>query len=390
MKITAVEQLHVSGGWDNWSFLKLSTDTGLVGWSEFNQARGRRGLAQVIEGLSGLVVGEDPRNVSRLAARLFSATQSTTGGLQSLAAGAFENACLDLKAKDLGIPVHELLGGALRRRLPLYWSHAGLYRAVHAHLFGPVIDAAAVRSPADLTGLGAEVRGKGFRALKTNLLRFAPGERTAVLRGSGPFELNIEKPIVDTAVSQLEALRHGAGDGIGLMLDLNFNFKPEGFRRLARALEPFDLTWLEIDSHSPAALASIRQSTRLPIASLEAVLGRRALLPYLEAQAVDVAIVDVVFNGMAESMKMAALLDAFDVNVAAHNSHGPLGSLMSAHFCAAIPNFRIMEFDPDEVPWRRQLLTAPFTVEGGEFELPAAPGWGADIDEAVARAHPAH
>jgi L-alanine-DL-glutamate epimerase-like enolase superfamily enzyme len=120
------------------------------------------------------------------------------------------------------------------------------------------------------------------------------------------------------------------------------------------------------------------------------VLGRRALLPYLEAQAVDVAIVDVVFNGMQESVKMAALLDAYDVNVAAHNSHGPLGSLMSAHFCAAIPNFRILEFDEDEVPWRRSLLTQPFMVKDGAFQLPTGPGWGADIDEAVARAHPPH
>src|SRR3954467_6056709 len=75
VKIVSVEDLHVSGGWDNWSFLKLTTDTGLVGWSEFNQARGRRGLAQVIRGLSELVVGEDPRNVGKLSARLYSATQ---------------------------------------------------------------------------------------------------------------------------------------------------------------------------------------------------------------------------------------------------------------------------------------------------------------------------
>jgi L-alanine-DL-glutamate epimerase-like enolase superfamily enzyme len=113
------------------------------------------------------------------------------------------------------------------------------------------------------------------------------------------------------------------------------------------------------------------------------------LKPYLDAQAVDVAIVDVVFNGMMESFKMASMLDAYEINVAAHNSHGPLGSLMSAHFCSVIPNFRILEFDEDEVPWRRQLLTNPFTVERGEFVLPAGPGWGADIDEEVARAHPA-
>jgi galactonate dehydratase len=390
VKIVSASDLHVSGGWDNWSYLKLTTDTGLVGWSEFNQARGRRGLAQVIAGLSDLVIGEDPRDVSRIAAKLYSVTQSTTGGLQSLAAGAYENACLDLKAKALGVPVYELFGGALRRELPVYWSHCGLYRAVHAHLFGSVIDDRPVRVREDLAWLGEQVKQRGFRHLKTNLLRFADGERTVVQKGAGAFELNITKELVQTVAAQLDALQRGAGPGVGLMLDLNYNFKPEGFRRIARAVEDFDMTWLEMDSHAPAALAAIRRSTRTPIASLEAVLGRRALLPYLQEQAVDVAIVDVVFNGMPESVKMAALLDAYDVNVAAHNSHGPLGSLMSAHFCAAIPNFRIMEYDEDEVPWRRQLLTKPWSIANGLFQLPTGPGWGADIDEAVARAHPAH
>jgi len=390
VKIVSVEDLHVSGGWDNWSFLKLTTDSGRIGWSEFNQARGRRGLAQAIRGLSELVVGEDPRNVGKLSAKLYSATQSTTGGLQSLAVGAYENACLDLKAKELGVPVYELFGGALRTQLPVYWSHVGLYRARHPELFGKVIASPPVRTRDDLRALGAEVREKGYRNLKTNLLRFREGEKTIVQRGDGAFELNVNKELVAMVVAQLEALASGAGSEVGLMMDLNFNFKPEGFRRMARAVEEFDMTWLEMDSHAPAALAAVRQSTRTPIASLEAVLGRRALLPYLEAQAVDVAIVDVVFNGMQESVKMAALLDAFDVNVAAHNSHGPLGSLMSAHFCAAIPNFRVLEFDEDEVPWRRQLLTHPFTVADGHFQLPTGPGWGADIDETVARAHPAH
>jgi galactonate dehydratase len=390
VKVVAVEDLHASGGWDNWSFLKLTTDTGLVGWSEFNQARGRRGLAEVIRGLSDLVIGEDPRNVGKLSAKLYSATQSTTGGLQSLAAGAYENACLDLKAKALGVPVYELFGGALRQSLPLYWSHCGLYRAKHAHLFGSVIDAMPVRSREDFTPLGAEVKARGFRALKTNLLRFKPDGNAEVARGAGAFELNVTKELVYAAVAQLDALRLGAGADVGLMMDINFNFKPEGFRRMARALEDFDMTWLEMDSHAPEALAAVRQSTRTPIASLEAVLGRRALLPYLQAQAVDVAIVDVVFNGMLESVKMAALLDAYDVNVAAHNSHGPLGSLMSAHFCAAIPNFRVLEYDEDEVPWRRALLMKPWTVKDGALQVPTGPGWGADINEDVLWAHPPH
>jgi L-alanine-DL-glutamate epimerase-like enolase superfamily enzyme len=103
---------------------------------------------------------------------------------------------------------------------------------------------------------------------------------------------------------------------------------------------------------------------------------------------VDVAIVDIVFNGALEAMKMASLIESYEVNVAAHNSHGPLGSLMSAHYCAAIPNFRVLEYDADEAPWRQQLLTHPHQVENGEFIVPDRPGWGADIVEDVARAHP--
>jgi L-alanine-DL-glutamate epimerase-like enolase superfamily enzyme len=88
-------------------------------------------------------------------------------------------------------------------------------------------------------------------------------------------------------------------------------------------------------------------------------------------------------------MRMAAMADAYEVNVASHTSSGPLSTVISAHYCAAIPNFRVMEIDVDEVPWRGKLLTRPYAVENGEFLLPAGPGWGTDIDEEVVRAHPA-
>ncbi|RZS85306.1 mandelate racemase/muconate lactonizing enzyme family protein [Pigmentiphaga kullae] len=389
MKIARVEQFHVDGGWDDWSFLKLTTDDGLVGWSEFNQSRGRRGLASVVRGMADLVMGEDPRGVGRLSARLYALTQMTAGGLQALAIGAYENACLDLKAKALGIPVCELFGGALRSELPVYWSHFGMYRARNLDLFERVIGQAPVRRLDDLKRLAEEAARRGFRALKTNLLVFQDGKPATIGRGTGAFELNIDHAIEQRVVDQLAALREGGGPGMGLMMDLNFNYKTEGLRRLARAVEPLALTWLEMDSHYPDALGLIRRTTSTPIASLETVLGRRALKPYLDAQAVDVGIVDVVFNGMAESVKMAALLDACEINVAAHNSHGPLGSLMSAHFCAVVPNLRFLEYDEDEVPWRRELLTRPWTMRDGNFVLPEGPGWGADIDEEVARAHAA-
>ncbi len=87
-------------------------------------------------------------------------------------------------------------------------------------------------------------------------------------------------------------------------------------------------------------------------------------------------------------MKIAAMAESFEINVAPHNFNGHLGTLMSAHFCAAIPNFRVMEIDVDEVPWKDALVTAPPVVQGGELLIPSGIGWGAEVNEEVVRAHP--
>lgn len=391
MKITALETIHVDGGWAVFSYLKVSTDSGLVGWAEFS---GHETIPAVIQSMAARVVGKDPSRLNEIDALLYTLQRPAPGGLVARAAGAILNACLDLAAKSLGVPVYVLLGGAVRERVPVYWSHCGLFRLSYANLFEQLIGKPAVRTLDDLRRCGEEVAAAGYRALKTNLLRFdgawptthSPGIGRGSLRGHP--ELNVDDRIIVALVDQLSALRAGAGNEVALLVDLNFNYKPEGFRRLARAVEPFNLMWLEMDMPDPLALAGIRNSTHTPIGSLEMQLGRKNIRPFLDAGAVDVAIVDPQWNGVLESTKMANLADIYDVNVAAHCSAGPLGALMSAHFCAAIPNFRIMEYEADMVPWGADLLSVPNRVENGEFVLSDAPGWGADIDEAVARAHP--
>ena len=107
-----------------------------------------------------------------------------------------------------------------------------------------------------------------------------------------------------------------------------------------------------------------------------------------ENQSVDVAVVDVPWNGVWESVRIATLAEAYEVACAPHNFYGHLATLMSAHFCAAIPNFRIMEYEVDDVPWKDELVTVPPVVENGELVLPKAPGWGADVNEEALKAHP--
>ncbi len=392
MKILKLETLHCDAGWRVNSFLKVTTDDGLVGWSEFMEGYGSRGLSAVIEKIGERIIGEDPRPIERITAFLYAATRQAPGGVNQQAIAAIENALVDIKAKALGVPVCELLGGPVRDRLELYWSHCGSYRVRYAERIKELAGVSPVRSLGDLEALGAEVARRGFKGLKTNVIRF-DGERPFVHapgfnQAPGYPELNINTAIIDAAVAQLSALKRGAGPSVGIHLDTNFNYKTEGYLRLGRALEPLELAWLELDTYDPAALAWIRQGIRVPIASLESLYGRRQYRPFFERQSVDVAIVDIAWNGILESLKIASMADAFEVNVAPHNFNGHLGSLMSAHFCAAIPNFRVMEIDIDDVLWKDEIVTRPPVIESGDLILPKAAGWGADVNEAFVRAHP--
>ncbi|MFZ3234562.1 MAG: mandelate racemase/muconate lactonizing enzyme family protein [Stellaceae bacterium] len=393
MKIVKVEDLHCDAGWRVNSFLKVTTDDGVVGWAEYMEGYGAQGLTGVIQKLAErFLIGRDPRPVEAISALLYAATRQAPGGINQMAIAAIENALVDVKAKALGVPVYELLGGPVRDRLRLYWSHCGTYRARHADRIREWAGVDPVRSLDDIVALGEEVRRKGFKGLKTNLIRFDRDKPYMYGPGTGnppgfP-ELNIDSQIVEAAVKQLEAFRRGAGPHVGLHLDTNFNYKTEGYIRLARALEPLDLTWLEIDTYDHQALALIRRSARVPIASCESLYGRRQFRPYFENQSVDVAIIDVAWNGILESVKIAAMADAYEVNVAPHNFNGHLGSLISAHMCAAIPNFRIMEIDIDDVRWKDDIVTAPPVIEDGDLLLPTGPGWGADVNEEFVRSHP--
>jgi len=391
MRIARIEDLHCNAGWRDFSFLKITSDDGTVGWSEFMENFGAEGLGTVIQRLGEHIIGMDPRAVEKVTAFLHGLTRQSPYGINQQAIAAIENALVDLKAKSLGIPVYELLGGPVRDRLQLYWSHCGTWRVSFAEQIKEWTGWEPIRSLQDVERAGEEVARRGFRGLKTNIFRFDTDPPTVHMPGfNGPGwpELNIDSALVNGLVAQMGAFRAGAGPRVGLHLDLNFNFKTEGYIRLAQALEPFDLVWLEIDSYDPAALATIRRSARTRIASCESLYGRRQFRPYFEQQSVDVAIIDVAWNGILESMKIAAMADAYEINVAPHNFNGHIGSLMSAHLCAAIPNFRVMEIDIEDVPWKDDLVTAPPRIENGELLIPTGAGWGAEVNEAVIRAHP--
>lgn len=388
MKIAKVEDLHADAGWRTFSFLKLTTDDGLIGWSEFTEGDGSRGLSAVIHALAEPLIGEDPRAIQRIVSTLYVRTVQAPQGVNSRAIAALELALLDLKAKALGVPVYELFGGPVRDRIPVYWSHCGSYRVRHGDLLGTP----PLRTLDDVAALGAEVKRRGFKALKTNVLVPEDGRLTNFQPGFGRTpgfpELNPDRRVLAAIADELAAFRQGAGAEMGLHLDVNYHFKTEGFIKVAKAVEPFDMTWLEIDTWDPEGLAVIRRNAACPIASCESLTGRRAFRPYLDAYAMDVAIIDVVWNGFLESIKIAAMAEAYELNVAPHNYYGHLASAVSAHFCAVVPNLRVMETDVDSAPWRDELFTQAMVIENGDMLVPTGPGWGTEVNEEAVRRHP--
>ena len=385
-RITELKTLSCSASWRNYYFVKVTTADGVVGWSEFDEGFGSPGVGAVIETLAPRVVGQSAMNHERIREELFAVTRPGAGGVVGQALGAIENALLDAKAKTLGLPCYELLGGKMRDRLRVYWSHCVTWRAARRPHYQPEItDADGVRA------LAREVRERGFTGLKTNIFRYENGQ----IRGWAPGfgnpnnpDLNMERKVVNGLREHLQIIREAAGPDMDILLDLNFNARTEGCLKVLRAIEDLDIFWVEIDTRDPKALAYLRSQSRHPIASCETLIGVQQFLPYLREQAIDVAIVDTPWNGVWQSMKIAAAAEAHEVNVACHNFYGHLCTMMNAHFCAAIPNLRIMEVDIDRIAWDHELFTHVPEYENGHLVMPDRPGWGTDPIEEAILAHP--
>jgi galactonate dehydratase len=387
VKISRVQAIHCDGGWRPWTFVKVETDEGLVGWGECSDSRNAHGVAGCVRDYEHLLLGRDPRAVELLYWDMLRQSRQNLGGVSHKAIAGVELALWDLKGKALGVPVYELFGGPLRERVRLYWSHCGTTRAKHARGLG----LPELRSYDDIVALGQEVRQRGFTALKTNIV--VPGEPAdtyfpGFAYGAGSTDGTLDLELLRKLERLVEAFSEGAGPEVQIAVDLNYNFRTEGAVKIARMLEQFNMLWVEYDNWDPRALLQLKESTTNSIASCESVVSTRQYRPFLELQAMDVAIVDVPWNGFSQAVKIGSMADAYEINCAPHNYYSHLADLHSLHLCAVLPNVKILEIDIDDVPWKKDLVTTPPTIENGYINLPSGPGWGADIVEEVLQAHP--
>ncbi len=388
MKILNIEVLHCDAGWRPWSFIKITTSDGIIGYSECTDSHGSpTGITGVVEDLKPLLIGKDALEFEKIYWELFSATRQSIGSIIQKALGGIENALLDIKGKHLGVPVYELFGGPIRDKIQLYWSHWGTTR-VRAHESTGVKP---IHNFHDVSDLVEETKRIGFSAIKTNIILFSSPPKVHMPgfgKALGSPELNITKDILSNTVQYLSTIREAGGNDFDIILDAGFNFKTEGYKQIAKAVEPFNPTWLEIDSYDPKSLREIKDSTSIPICSGEDLYTNRQYKPYFENYSMDIASVDIVWNGFAQSKKIADTADIYEMNITPHNYYSHFATFISAQFAASVPNFRNLEIDIDDVPWKDEITSAVPKVKNGVMDIPKGPGWGIELNEEVIRAHP--
>jgi L-alanine-DL-glutamate epimerase-like enolase superfamily enzyme len=268
----------------------------------------------------------------------------------------------------------------MRDRIRLYWTHCGSTRARFAEQLGLF----PVRTLDDIRRVGEQVVEEGFTGLKTNpmVLEDVPDKPRRI--GGG----DIDGPTLRNCVAIVKAFRETVREDVGIALDVAFSYRMGGAIALARALEPYNMMWLETETLDVESQRTVRMSTKTPICHGESIYATHGFRPFLEAHAQDVIMPDIAWNGITMGKKIASMSEAYDVMFAPHNCHSPLTTLITAHLCATVPNFLVQEFDRDDVPWRDEILTEPLRIEDGHLILPEGPGFGADLNEKEVAKHP--
>jgi galactonate dehydratase len=368
MKITAISTVVVNARLRNWVFVRVETDDpGLHGLGEATLEFQTRAVVGAVEDLAPLVVGVDPLRTEHLWQAMYRYPFFKGGIVTMSALSGIDQALHDIKAKSLGIPLWQLLGGLSRERLRMY-DHLGGGDST------AVYDSAAAESFAEKA---ARSRADGFTAVKILAVgKTAPLDGLAALKG---------------AERLMAAAREGAGDDMDIMVDLHGRTSAAMAIQYARVLEPYRPFFLEepCQPEDPAGIARVAGATPIPIASGERLTHRREFLPLLQSQAIAVAQPDVCHaGGLTEVRRIAALCDTFGVSMAPHNPLGPVATMVNIHLGFAMPNFLIQEVMRADVPWRDEIVSGVSPIVGGYVEPSQKPGIGVEIDFAAAARRP--
>ena len=360
MKITRIKTIMADGGRRIFVFLKIETDqSGLYGWGEASLEGKPRAVVGCIEDMAPLIVGEDPRRVEHVWQILYRSAFWRMGVIGMTAISAIDQALWDIKGKDLGKPVYELLGGPVRDKARMYTHFGG-------------------GTPEETAESALEKVGKGWTAIKT-----VPVPITRPLDGP---------KVVRAAAEKLKAVREAVGDNIDILLDFHGRVTPQMAILYGKAFEPYMPLFIEepAQAENPAAMAAVARALSTPIATGERLFTRWGFREILEHGAASLLQPDTCHaGGISEVRKIGTMAEVYYAGLAPHNPYGPVSTAACLQVDFAAPNFVIQEMvDPDTVPQMMALVKEPLPVVHGHIVAPDKPGIGVEVDEAACARYP--
>jgi galactonate dehydratase len=363
-RITEIEPIivHVNRRGD-WVFLQVHTDIGLTGLGEGSHSLNDALLLSVVNVFREHLIGRSPFQILGIRQDL---ARLDGGRVAHTALSAIEQALWDILGQQLGVPIHALLGGALRDRIRLY-----------ANINRHVTD----RSPEAFAHAARQAVHEGFTAIK--IAPFDELRRPDHVRTGSHAAWH-------RGVERVEAVRAAIGDQIELAVDCHGRMEASEAIQVARALAHLDLLWYEepVPHRFPDELARVTRSVPMPTASAESVFALEGFSAFLTRPVVDVIMPDVKHaGGLLETSQICSAARVRPLLVAPHNPSGPVATVASGHVVSTLDNFLILEYAWGEVPWRADLLTPPEPIREGHLLLADAPGLGHRLDPDVVAEH---
>ena len=361
-------------------FVKLVTDTGIVGYGEVYCATFS---AHVVEAMlkdtaERFVVGHDPFRIEQLWRSVYGAGYTLRPDVSLMGVlSALEVACWDIVGKACDKPVYELLGGRVHERLR---SYTYIYPAC-GDVYPDVDDEHVYSNPERAAQRALEYVQQGFTALK-----FDPAGPYTVFDGGMPTGQEL-----DRSEAFVRTLREAVGGSVDLLFGTHGQFTAAGAIRLAKRLEAYDPLWFEEPTppENTAEMARVARSTSIPVATGERICTKYEFARVLQDGAAAILQLNLGrVGGLLEAKKIAALAEVHYAQIAPHLYCGPIVGAANIQLACCSPNFLILEGIETWGGFHGQLLEQGIQWQDGYVIPPSAPGLGVVLDEAVARAHP--
>jgi galactonate dehydratase len=363
LKITEIKCGYIKGS----LFVKIHTNQGIWGCGEGVDAI--PGTYYLVKDFERRLKGQNPLNVHRLFENIRKSGffQGAQAGMYVAVMSAIEAALWDLAGKALNLPVYQLLGGKFRDKIRVYCDTALYQRNL------PV--------PKDFAEAATKAKNMGFNAMKFDLDQANdPNKYDAYNWTASPGELQ-------RMYDQIAAAREAVGPKVDILVDMHGRYDLVTGQAVAKRLEPLNLLWLEepVPAENVEAYKQISESTTTPIAAGENQYLAYGFRRMLEIGAVDIVMPDLQkTGGLGEGQRIANLANLYYTPFAPHMVASFLGCMASAHVCASVPNFLILE-------WQSYFHTDPMFKEivnyDGEWvkdsfiTISEKPGIGVEINE---------